>query len=1093
MKRRYMRELNRPGRFDFEKLEDRKMLSGTSGLIHVDLDHSTAIPAITSGDPNGTPPVTPADLIDPNVPESPWAGVVALNPNGNNVCTGTVLSPTVILTAAHCTDFSGDGTVDISLTATEVHFNHQDSEIVYTGVADIINHPDYTGFANPVVNDDLALIILNNPIPDGVPIYQFNQNEWVDPELIYLVGYGRSGDAINGYTIGAGHDDKRVGQNLASGFEFDDEGSGQREVFLHDNDGPDLSTDFLGDGGTLGNDIEVSIGGGDSGGPSFIWNDANNDSQITPDEVTLFGVNTFTGGGGQTGAPFYGSQGGGINVSAYIDWLSEYIPLGEIEVELDNSVIQTGATVNFGVTNAGGTLTRTFTVTNRDDASDLTLNEPIQVPDEFTLTSSFGQTVLAPGESTTFEVRFDSNPIGNYSGELSFENSDSDENPFVLNLVATVAPPIGEADTVLVEGRWKTVFLKNTYIDPVVIAGPATSNEADPVTVRVRNVTADSFQIRVHEWQYLDRSHAFEEVSYVVMESGIHRLTDGTTIIAENTSGISTDFVNIQYDLPFEETPVVLTQTTTVNGGAPVVTRVNAFGQNGFQVKLQEEEAGDQTHTPETVSWLAFVPGDDRLGVLTQLSEVHVNSVDETPVSFPFSSVNFTDAPVFLAGMQSFRGSNTATLRLTGLTNQAATIFVEEEQSRDEETGHGHETIGFLALEEGDIIGRTIIGEAGHIPNVDRAWQTIQLKQSYIDPVVVLSINSINEADPGVVRVNNVTGNSFQVHFEEWNYLNLNHAPELVSYMVFESGIHRLRDGTVIEARNSTTDSDFTEVQFTDDYATIPLVFSQVSSVNGPSTVTTRVQNISTDGFEIKVQEEEASATRRHVDETISWIAIRQASGDVGGVFYEAKMHDQGVNHHGSTVFFTNFFDDPPAVLANMQTFRGDNTATVRQTMISAGRVDLFIEEERSLDNEVGHGLEEVAIFALSTGLIDGYIVDLFDSNEISPPNLFVAPNPVSSSRVSTPYFGSGVDSIQQMLLARRQFNLLQDAAFQQLDGARLMPVNGNDSNVLVTGSSLIENHDDTEAGFRETDHQESGNTEDDISGELNPLTWTSE
>ena len=229
------------------------------------------------------------------------------------------------------------------------------------------------------------------------------------------------------------------------------------------------------------------------------------------------------------------------------------------------------------------------------------------------------------------------------------------------------------------------------------------------------------------------------------------------------------------------------------------------------------------------------------------------------------------------------------------------------------------------------------------------------------------------------MRIRNITSNSFEIHFEEWNYLDLEHAPEMASYVVFEAGTHRLRDGTVIEARNSIVDEEWTPVAFAHDFGgETPVVFSQIGSTNGPATATTRLKNVSDLGFEVQVQEEEASSTPFHNPEKVGWIAMQQQLGDTGGVFYEARVPDTPVNHIvAATIPFFNTFDDAPAVIARQQTTYGTNTASVRQTFVSAGRVELFIEEEQSLDKEVGHIPEDIGILALSLGIIDGFIIEL--------------------------------------------------------------------------------------------------------------------
>lgn len=291
----------------------------------------TYTPMIVVGDPGGTPPVTLGDKEDPNVPTSFAAGVVSVftdePPAGGSgfISTGTVISPYHILTAGHSVDGDNDGVVDVLVGSSSVVFNNTGTPIT-RGITAIDLHPNYTGFNNPSINDDLAILTLDSPIPVGVPIYSLSTAPFTTATSIVMVGYGTTGDGVNGFTGSADFFVKHFGQNIASTFITDDEGSGSREVWLMDFDGPDNTTDTLGDGLTLGNVFETTIGPGDSGGPSFIWND-DGDGIPEADEMTLFGTNTFgLGGGSIPVSPLFGSQAGGMIVSTYEPWIQSIIP-----------------------------------------------------------------------------------------------------------------------------------------------------------------------------------------------------------------------------------------------------------------------------------------------------------------------------------------------------------------------------------------------------------------------------------------------------------------------------------------------------------------------------------------------------------------------------------------------------------------------------------------------------------------------------------------------------------------------------------------------------------------------------------------------
>lgn len=318
---------------DLHPVQEVPGLVGGSSVI--DGRGYTDTPLVVVGDPSGAPGVSVGARVDPNVPTSYAAGVVSLfldvSPRGGSgaICSGTVISPDQILTAAHCFDSDDNGTNDILLGSSRVIFNHQPSP-TFRGIQSVEIHPDYTGFNNPSISDDLAVVTLDTPIPTGVPIYELSDEPFNFLTDIVMVGYGRTGNGIDGFGPGANFFTKRSGRNIAAAFQLDDEGSGSREIWLMDFDGPTTSTSTLDRFGTLGNDIETTIGGGDSGGPSFVWNDADGDGEIQADELTLFGVNTFSRGGGSIPeSPLFGSQSGGIVVSTYERWIS-----GQLTVQL---------------------------------------------------------------------------------------------------------------------------------------------------------------------------------------------------------------------------------------------------------------------------------------------------------------------------------------------------------------------------------------------------------------------------------------------------------------------------------------------------------------------------------------------------------------------------------------------------------------------------------------------------------------------------------------------------------------------------------------------------------------------------------------
>ncbi len=139
-----------------------------------------------------------------------------------------------------------------------------------------------------------------------------------------------------------------------------------------------------------------------------------------------------------------------------------------------------------------------------------------------------------------------------------------------------------------------------------MIAQISSYNGNQPSQIRVKAVNSDSFDFQIEEWVYLDGKHNIEDVSYLVVEAGRHRLQDGT-ILEAGTGTVNLNWMTVGFSGAFAGTPVVLSQCMTRNGGDPVVTRQRNITGAGFDLRLQEEEARDPAgHVDETLGYVAL-------------------------------------------------------------------------------------------------------------------------------------------------------------------------------------------------------------------------------------------------------------------------------------------------------------------------------------------------------------------------------------------------------------------------------------------------------------------------------------------------------
>jgi len=272
------------------------------------------------------------------------------------------------------------------------------------------------------------------------------------------------------------------------------------------------------------------------------------------------------------------------------------------------------------------------------------------------------------------------------------ESGDSNETCYAA-LSGTVE--IGE---VCVDHNWKRVEFNGTFIDPVVAAKPLSHNGRDPAVLRIRNVDSKGFDIRIQEWDYLNGTHTTENVSYIVMERGSYILEDGTKVEAGRFDTDATgSFGWVDFSQTFNQVPVVTSTVSSFNEEDAVCGRLKNIDTAGFNFCMQEQERNSQIHTTETISYIAWEPSSGTVGNLT----FEVDKTDDV-ITHNLQTIvyneTFIATPVFLADMQTTDGNDTANLRWQNKDPYGIDIKITEEQSRDSETNHTTEVVGYMVF-----------------------------------------------------------------------------------------------------------------------------------------------------------------------------------------------------------------------------------------------------------------------------------------------------------------------------------------------------------------------------------------------------------
>lgn len=298
------------------------------GSAHANIVTPSAYtPLVTSG----ALPDSPAARVDANTSASPFSGVVSINIRYDNksfICSGALVGKRSIVSAGHCVDTNGNGAlIDINKPGNDVRviFNSNGTYNAVMTATKVSMNADYKGFGKcPVgvnsfcLNDDVAVITLGEDAPASAKIYKIAANPLVSGTRIMMAGYGTTGNGTDGFTQGPAFNIKRIGENYADLFDGDDEQGfgGKSEVFYADFDGAGRDTfcDYAGVcSPALPNDRESGIGGGDSGGPSFV----NMYGEMMLAANNTFG-NQFLYQPGQ-----FGSYFGGMVLGSYTKYLQD--------------------------------------------------------------------------------------------------------------------------------------------------------------------------------------------------------------------------------------------------------------------------------------------------------------------------------------------------------------------------------------------------------------------------------------------------------------------------------------------------------------------------------------------------------------------------------------------------------------------------------------------------------------------------------------------------------------------------------------------------------------------------------------------------
>ncbi|WP_292486625.1 PKD domain-containing protein, partial [Methanohalobium sp.] len=336
--------------------------------------------------------------------------------------------------------------------------------------------------------------------------------------------------------------------------------------------------------------------------------------------------------------------------------------------------------------NPGTNLLYDDTINGDDDNKGLPGNRGIYFLADMQTTNG-GNTANLRYHYTTNEIHVDE------------ETSDDNEVKHVSETIGFIVfeqPNFDNIDrgTTSVDENWRYIDFGKKYMKPRVVAKPSTEHGGQPATVRIKDVTSEGFHVQIDEWDYLNGPHKSEKLSWMVVESGHHYLKNGGEIEAGMIKH-HCSWKDVTFNKSFPNKPILFSSVTTKKGRDAVCTRVSVENHNEFSIRMKEQEANNQRHAIEALTYISIVSGSNnkfKTGVKSD--------VDHDYSKISFSSLS--EEAVIIADMQTTNGGNPCTLKVKNINDDSFKVRVQEESSEDGETSHYGEDVGYLVMKDHD-------------------------------------------------------------------------------------------------------------------------------------------------------------------------------------------------------------------------------------------------------------------------------------------------------------------------------------------------------------------------------------------------------
>lgn len=257
------------------------------------------------------------------------------------------------------------------------------------------------------------------------------------------------------------------------------------------------------------------------------------------------------------------------------------------------------------------------------------------------------------------------------------------------------------------------------------------------------------------------------------------------------------------------------------------------------------------------------------------------------------------------------------------------------------------------------------------VQNNGDQWNSVTFTRTFATaPVVVMGPATQTNTEPAIIRVRNVTATGFQYQIDEWEYTNGYHPAETVHFFALTEGTHVFGAQRWQVGRVSAVNRTNAAISLSG-FSAAPVVLGQVETTanasgisgKGAKAVKTRISSVTSTGFQVKIETQEADTTTLS-NEGIGYVAISTGTGYLDGKILSAVRSTAAITNSFSTVTFPATRTNP-VLIAQSQSANEADPGEIKMASLSSTSVQLRIQEEASADTETTHIAEDLGYLVL--------------------------------------------------------------------------------------------------------------------------------